>query len=79
MAKKPQIAICDILNSDLEIEVIFTNPDDIEEIVLGTPAEIAREVGVRTLIYGTCTYRIPAKPSILFDMSEWTGDDDDDL
>ena len=70
MAKKPQIALCDIFNSATEIEVIFTNLGGTEENFIGTPIEIARQVHVRSLMYGTCTYRIPAKPSLLFDMEQ---------
>jgi len=79
MAKKSEIAICDILDSDIEIEVVFSNPYSPDTKFSGTLYEVLREVDKRMLVYGTCEYRIVSKPSILFDMSEWEGDNDDDL
>lgn len=70
MAKKLEIAICDILDSDMEIEVVFINRYSPEVKFIGTPAEIANEIAKRTLVYGTCEYRIISKPSILFDMEQ---------
>lgn len=51
-----------------EVEIIFLTPD--RESFTGTPIEIARELDRRMLLYGTCSYEIPAKTTILLDMEK---------
>jgi hypothetical protein len=45
---------------ELEIEVIFVT-NDVEQSFTGTAVEIAREVAMQQLIYGSCVYYIPVK------------------
>jgi hypothetical protein len=57
--------------NDIEITITFLTP--YKEDFKGTYAEIARELEVRTLKYGTCGYKIASNVAFLFD----TGDFDD--
>ncbi len=55
----------------IEVEVrFFDQLSGQEESFIGTSLEIAREVGIRTLLYGSCAYKIITKPSILLDIKE---------
>lgn len=82
MPKKLQIALCDIVDSNKELEVMFINPygtDSPDTSFTGTLLEIVREIDKRMIVYGTCEYYVVSKSSILLDMSRWEGDEDDDL
>ncbi len=54
---------------DLEITITMLTP--YEEQFTGTYAEIAAEIQVRTLKYGSCGYQIPANVSFLFDVEDF--------
>lgn len=52
-----------------EITITFLTP--YREEFTGTAVEIAAELHVRTLKYGTCGYQLPANVSFLFDMEDF--------
>jgi len=53
---------------EVEFEIVFvtlTEDGNKEVPFKGTAAEIAREVQLRQVIYGTCAYYIPLKVGII--------------
>ena len=52
-----------------EITITFLTPH--KEDFTGTAVEIAAELHVRTLKYGTCGYQLPANVVFLFDTEDF--------
>lgn len=55
--------------NDIEITITFLTPH--KEAFTGTYAEIARELEVRTLKYGTCGYKVTSNIAFLFDTEDF--------
>jgi len=54
---------------ELEITITFLTPH--KEDFTGSPAEIAREIQVRSLKYGSCGYKVPSNVSFLFNIEDF--------
>ena len=52
-----------------EITITFLTPR--KEDFTGTAQEVAVELQVRTLKYGTCGYQLPANVAFLFDVEDF--------
>ena len=52
-----------------EITITFLTPQ--KEDFTGTAQEVAAELQVRTLKYGSCGYQLPANVAFLFDMEDF--------
>ena len=56
-------------DNNLTITITFLTPR--KEDFTGTAKEVAAEIQVRTLKYGTCGYQLPANVSFLFDLEDF--------